>query len=106
MNNKDNIVAVNAELDDLWFMFGSALRYDLKHQTYATSRVPGVIVANFALLDEKWTSNLLRDFSHYERNRAIWHSSADDDNNYENWMQLKRQLLTLYTERGYTRSIE
>ena len=96
---------VKASLDDLLFMFGSALRYGLGRRTYATSLIPKVIKNNFSLLNEKWTINMLRDLSDYERDRIVW-EYKDDDCDYQSWMGLKRQLMALYIQRGYTRPIQ
>ena len=105
--NKDEktVIEVRTDLDDLWFMFGSALRYGLGRRTYATSLIPDVIKANLSLLNEKWTINLLRDLKDYERDRITW-QYKDDICDYQNWMELKRRLSELYKERGYTRPIE
>ncbi|MCL2797089.1 MAG: hypothetical protein FWD58_03435 [Firmicutes bacterium] len=96
---------INATLDDLWSMFGAALRYGLGRQSYITSLIPQVIKDNFSLLDEKWTINLLRDLNGYETDRVTW-QYTDGVCDYESWMELKQQLLKLYAERGYTRPIE
>lgn len=96
---------VKANIDDLAFVFCAALRYGLGRQTYATTLIPRVIMANFALLDERWTIVLLRDLIEYERNRMTW-LSKDGACDYESWMDLKQRLMNLYTERGYTRRIE
>ena len=104
MKNKDNIVEVKADLDDLLFMLGSALRYGLGRQSYAPSLIIGVIKDNFALLNEKWTINLLRDLKEYKRDRVTW--NYKDDHNYEAWLELERQLMALYKEREYLRPID
>ena len=93
---------VKADMDDLLFVFCAALRYGLGRRTYATSLIPKVIIANFSLLDERWTINLLRDLNEYERDRITW-QYKDGACDYERWMDLKQQLMNLYTERGYTR---
>ncbi len=105
MENKDNTVEVKADLDDLLFVFGSALRYGLGRRTYATSLISSVLLDNLTLLNEKWTVNLLRDINGYELSRQGGHPK-DDDCDFESWMELKRRLLVLYMERGYTHPME
>ena len=104
MKNKDNIVEVKADLDDFLFMLGSALRYGLGRQSYAPEIIIRVIRDNFALLNEKWTINLLQDFKDYKRDRITW--NYKDDHHYVKWLELECQLRALYEERGYSRAID
>ena len=97
------VFEVKANLDDLLFIFGAALRYGLGRQTYAPSLISGVIKDNLSLLNEKWTINLLRELEEYERNWVVF---GNTDFNYSDWQELKQVLLESYKERGYTHSIE
>jgi len=103
MRNRE-IVEVKADLDDLLFMFGSALRYGLGRQSYAPGLIIGVIKDNFALLNEKWIVNMLRDLRDYKKDRITW--NYKDDHHYEAWLDLERQLMDLYKERGFSRPID
>ena len=91
-------------MDNLLFVLGSAVRYGLGRKSYAPSLIVDVIKDNLSLFNEKWVINLLRDLYGYERDRVTW--EYKDDSNVEYWAELKRVLLAVYKERGYTRPIE
>ena len=95
---------ISADLDDLLFMLGSALRYGFGRKSYATSIIPKVIIENLSLLNEKWLINFLRDINEYEKNRIAW-EYKDDECDYASWMKLKTSLLNEYQKRGFTRSL-
>jgi len=96
---------VYASPDDLLFIFGSALRYGLGRQTYATSLIPGVICDNLSLLNEKWIINLITDIIYYEKDR-ITRGYKDAECDYESWMNLKTNLIDEYNKRGFEHPIE
>jgi hypothetical protein len=101
MKNKDNILEVKADFDDLMCMFGGALRYGLGRQTYMPSLVVQVITDNIALYNKKWIVNLLNDLTRYEKDiESGW--LKDEKHNFGQWMRLKHRLFQEYTARGYT----
>ena len=105
MKNKNNIVEVKADFDDLMCMFGGALRYALGRQTYMPGIVQEVIVDNLPLYNEKWVINFLNDLTRYEKDTDC-DLQNNNDHHFQDWMNLKRKLLTVYMERGYTRPVE
>lgn len=79
---------VYGDLDDVLFIFGSALRYGLGRQTYSVGLISDFIRDNISLLNQKWLINLLEDIKDYEKDRADGriHDSACD---YDEWTKLR-----------------
>ena len=90
---------VYGDLDDLLFIFGSALRYGLGRQTYAVGLISKFIRNNLKLLNQKWLVNLLEDMKGYEKDRANGriHDSACD---YDEWTKLRIALKEEYLRQG------
>ena len=89
-------ITIKADLDDLWLMFGAALRYSTGRKTYMPSTVRQVIVDNLPLINQKWIINCLRDINDYERDRIRWGKLGtryDDHFHHEIWMGLKEMLI-------------
>jgi len=104
--------AVMADIDDLLFVFGSALRYGLGRRTYSTSLISGFITDNISLLNEKWFINFLRDINDYEETRIRWSKykitndgEYDSICDYESWINLKATLVNEYEKRGFENSL-
>ena len=81
-----NEIKVNAELDDLLFVFGAALRYGLGRRTYATGLISEFIADNSSLINKKWQENYIQEIERYEKDRG------DDECDYRHWMKLKNLL--------------
>ena len=101
---KNEVIATK---NDLFFMFGAALRYGLGRQSYATGLIPQVIIDNFSLLDENCIINLLRDINRYEQDRIAWNTSSEDkygkydgECDYVGWLDLKAKLIKEYDKKG------
>jgi len=101
---KNEVIATK---NDLFFMFGAALRYGLGRQSYATGLISQVIIDNLSLLDEHCIINLLRDINRYEEDRVAWTSSSkekhgkyDGECDYIGWLDLKAKLIKEYDEKG------
>ena len=99
MGKKENHV-VHAELDDLLFVFGSALRYGLGRKSYAVGLISRFVKDNRSMLNEKWLINLLEDIKSYEEDKVRgW--IHDDDCDYSDWMSLKATLRDEYISRNF-----
>jgi len=90
---------VYGDLDDVLFIFGSALRYGLGRQTYSVGLISDFIRDNLKLLNQKWLINLLEDIKGYEKDRVdgYIHDSAYD---YDEWIKLRIALKEEYLRQG------
>ena len=93
-------------LDDVLFIFGSALRYGLGRQTYATGLISEFLIDNAGLLNEKWLVNLLESIKNYEDDRGHNRRICDDACDYQSWMQLKAALRGEYQNRHFGHGLD